>query len=333
MIRKVVISLFVLAMLIHAVMGIWWLAAAWGVFLLLYLFFTASGKILQWLWSKYLLIIPVLSVIIISFPILFRLFFFEFIGIPSTSMERTILPGDFIYVSKLPYGPRMPVNPYEIIWFNVILLSIEGERADFEREVWQRRRLRGYGSPEINDVVVFAHPYSGDFFIKRCAATPGDTLQLRYGVLYVNGIEIPRPPTINNNPGPATGWDIYRPAAARGWTIDNWGPYVLPSRGMEIELDSVNMVTYGSLVSRLEGVPAGELASMARRGEAYIFKEDYYFFLGDNRHRSHDSRLFGPVPDIDIIGKATRVIFNRNNRIPLSERFMVSLRKERNFRR
>jgi len=328
-------ALLVLAAVVYLLLGLWWIVVASLVVLGFLWLFSTSWVPVKRIMQKDIIRVPLKIVLIYSAIVLSRLLFFELIGVPMTSMQDTIKPGDMIYVSRLRYGPPLPSNPYEITWFNILLYSIERDKADFKRQVWKRRRLKGYGNPRINDIVVFAQPPTGDYFIKRCLGTPGDTVEILNGTVYVNGSEVREPATIVKGKGPAYGWRIY-PGRHTGWDPDNWGPFVIPSKGMEMTLDSAALAVYGRLLKEHEGYypPRPSLKTTsdeASKAEVYTFKFNYYFYVGDNRPRSNDSRFSGPVPEINIIGKAQRILLNTNSDIPILSRLMVPLNRKKYF--
>lgn len=111
-----------------------------------------------------------------------RTFFFEAYRIPTPSMERTLLTGDFLIVSKLNYGLRTPMA------LGVPFTEINWNGFEFP---WTR--LPGWQDVERNDIVVFNYPIDDAIisnktnYIKRAVGAPGDTLEIRDKVLYVNG--------------------------------------------------------------------------------------------------------------------------------------------------
>ncbi|MEQ9229811.1 MAG: signal peptidase I [Cyclobacteriaceae bacterium] len=94
------------------------------------------------------------------------------------------------------------------------------------------------------------------------------------------------------------------------WNRDFFGPLEIPYRGMEITVDSVNLAKYGYAIEYYEGldnveVKADELVINGESVDTYVMTRDYYFMMGDNRHRSDDSRYWGFVPEDNIVGEAS----------------------------
>src|SRR5580698_9182184 len=95
---------------------------------------------------------------------LIRLFFFEAYTIPTGSMEGTMLVNDFLFVSKLAYGPRIPMTPLAVPLVHNTL-PIVGGNSYTEAVQWKYHRIPGFGHVERNDVVVFNGP-DGDTAIE-----------------------------------------------------------------------------------------------------------------------------------------------------------------------
>ncbi|MDQ3048427.1 MAG: signal peptidase I [Bacteroidota bacterium] len=127
--------------------------------------------------------------------ILFRIFFFEAFTIPSASMEQSLLTGDYILVSKLSYGPRVPSTPLAIPFVHQRMPFSETGNSYLD---WIKiPYLRLFGPPDIDhgDVVVFHFPIEDEhpvdqrtFYIKRCVGLAGDTIEIRQGQVYINGV-------------------------------------------------------------------------------------------------------------------------------------------------
>jgi signal peptidase I len=130
--------------------------------------------------------------------VLIKVLILEICVVPSKSMENTLLPGDWVIVNKLAYGPRLPRSLAETPWMNGIYFMLSGgeayQRAIDEGQKKNYQRWKGFGSAKRGDVVVFNSPIrKGRLMIKRLVALPGDTIQMLHGQWYVNGVLQPIP--------------------------------------------------------------------------------------------------------------------------------------------
>ena len=123
--------------------------------------------------------------------LLLRFFFIESYTIPTTSMEKTLIEGDYIIVSKISYGARIPITLLSLPFFSKVY-SV----------AWQLPYLRvpGFSDIKTNDVIVFNYPIEDEKpvdkrtpFVKRCIAAAGDTLKIVDGKVYVNSKLIEEP--------------------------------------------------------------------------------------------------------------------------------------------
>jgi signal peptidase I len=204
----------------------------------------ASGARLVWDWIKSIAVALLLFLVI-------RTFLVEAFRIPTGSMERTLLVGDFLLVNKAVYGAQLPGT---------------------------NSRLPSFAEPGRGDVVVFIPPHDpGKNYVKRLVGVPGDTLEMRDRVLYINGEPQDEPYVQHTD---ANGMDMVLPdmiwqrnylaaetrSDAYHPTRDNWGPIIVPA--------------------------------------------ERYFMLGDNRDDSEDSRYWGFVDRSAIKGRPLFIYYS-----------------------
>ncbi len=98
------------------------------------------------------------------------------------------------------------------------------------------------------------------------------------------------------------------------WNEDNFGPILIPKVGMTVDLNEQNLPIYKKIIREYEGnILTKEGSSIFINNEevkSYTFKKDYYWMMGDNRHRSEDSRYWGYVPEDHVVGKPVLVWFS-----------------------
>ena len=126
---------------------------------------------------------------------------FSAYAIPTGSMEGTQLVGDYLFVSKLAYGPRMPITPVSVPFMESTVTSNK-IKTYWDGIQLPYFRLPGLGDVERGDVVVFNYPPEADrrpvdmrtHYIKRCQAVPGDVLSIINSTVFVNGQAMGTPP-------------------------------------------------------------------------------------------------------------------------------------------
>jgi signal peptidase I len=231
----------------------------------------------------------------------FRTLFFQPFWIPSGSMKDTLLIGDFLFVNKMAYGYSQHSCPFSM--------------CPFSGRIWAEE-------PERGDVVVFRHPSNGSDFIKRLIGMPGDKVQMIDSVLYING-EAAR----------------QTPAGTFEETFERQGPVGnLPAcKNRAVGLGGV--CEKDRLTETIPGAGSHDILDVRKTqlDETPVFTvpEGHYFFMGDNRDNSTDSRVpmslggVGFVPFENLIGRADRVMFSSAGR---SLFFFWTWRQDRFFK-
>jgi signal peptidase I len=92
------------------------------------------------------------------------------------------------------------------------------------------------------------------------------------------------------------------------WNVDNYGPILMPSKGLTVPINSSNIALYRRIIKNYEGhdlkEQSGQIFIDGKLATQYTFGQGYYWLMGDNRHNSADSRFWGFVPEDHIVGKA-----------------------------
>ncbi len=213
---------------------------------------------------------------------LIRTLLFQPFWIPSGSMKSTLLIGDFLFVNKFAYGYSRYSCPFSLCPISGRILGKE---------------------PERGDVIVFRHPVNGEDYIKRLIGLPGDRVQMKGGKLFINDVQAPQVDVgtfteIKESQGPLGGIPrcYNEPVGMGGECLSEQARETLPGGVTHAVL---NIEEGSADNTKVFEVPAGE-----------------YFFMGDNRDNSQDSRFVqaaggvGMVPFENLIGRADRIMFS-----------------------
>ena len=361
---------------------------------------------------------------------LVHIFIFQMYVIPTSSMEGSLLVGDYLYVSKVTYGPQMPNTPLSFPFVHHTMPFSQTRKSFSEAVKWPYHRLKGLRKIRRNDVVVFNFP-AGDTvllenqavtyydvlrgyqqaygdaegrrklfeeytviarpvdkrenYIKRCVALPGDTLAIVDRRVMVNGepqepipgiqhryiVQTSSPLSqyaidklgISEYGGNGAAYEMFiteqtaeklealdnvisvRPYTHIAstdvfpqpdypqWSPDDFGPILIPAKGMTVELTRENLALYRRIIEVYEGhdlkTDGGTVLIDGVPTDTYTFAMDYYWMMGDNRHNSAYSRFWGFVPEYHIVGKASFVWLSLDEKKP----FPANIRWNRIFKK
>ena len=201
---------------------------------------------------------------------IFRTLLFQPFWIPSGSMKSTLLIGDFLFVSKYSYGYSQHSLPWSFLPFEGRIMASE---------------------PKRGDVIVFKHPRSGVDYVKRLVGLPGDRIQVKQGVLFINGEEAKQRPD--------------------GEFLET-APYGVRLQCTEWRtVDGTRMCVKDRIVETLPGgvehvvLNADQNNGFMDNTREFAVPEGHFFFMGDNRDNSTDSRAdVGMVPFENLVGRA-----------------------------
>ena len=191
--------------------------------------------------------------------------------VPSGSMEPTIMVGDLVLVNKLSYDLKVPFTTFHV---------------------------SAWSDPSRGDVVVFFSPLDGTRLVKRVVGLPGETVELRDDILFING-------------------------RRQGYAVQDPGPFA-----RELPEDPHALVIREDLDGRDHLIAVLPSRPARRSFGPTLVPEGHFFMMGDSRDNSFDSRFFGAVPRDKILGRATAVIASFDPSrllLPRLSRFFTSL--------
>jgi signal peptidase I len=196
-----------------------------------------------------------------------RVLFFQPFTIPSASMEPNLYEGDYIIVSKYSYGYSRHSIPFS--------------PPIFDGRLFERPAQRG-------DIVVFKLPRDGHTdYVKRVIGLPGDRIQMKAGLLYINGQPVRDEKVAQLRE--ESGYGFVRDVTRYRETLPGGKSFLIDDFGPDNDLDNT---------------------------EVFVVPERHYFMMGDNRDNSSDSRVLpeaggvGYVPAENLVGKAQIILLS-----------------------
>jgi len=255
--------------------------------------------------------------------IIFRSFLLEPFNIPSASMLPNLHVGDHLFVTKWSYGYSRNSFPFGS-W-----------------NLWNGR-FAAFNEPSAGDVIVFRKPGGRIDYVKRLIGTPGDTVQMRAGRLYINDARV-----VRENPRPYIIANLPRSLRTAGWQRVNNDGTITVIRGNNIFIDNERVdfnYTVQWVSDRLcvrnpwmcgvidatewtEVLPSGRQHQIIEISDNEFFDntqrftvpENHFFMIGDNRDMSGDSRKesVGFVPRDNVVGPVWVIWYSHNYFAPL----------------
>jgi len=169
-----------------------WVKSWLGLLIVPFIFDAYITRIIKWDWWKNLkdgflkTIMSWIDAIVFALVAVYfvNLYLFQNYTIPSSSLEKSLLTGDYLYVSKVAYGPRKPITPLTMP-LTQNKMPLTGGKSYINKPHWPYERIKGFGSIQQNDIVVFNYP-SGDTIVSKY---PYQSMDF-YGLVYAIGANI-----------------------------------------------------------------------------------------------------------------------------------------------
>lgn len=242
-------------------------------------------------------------IVVIILAIAIRIFVIELFFVPTGSMKANILENDYVFSTKYSYG------------YSRYSMSIP-----FLPDVFPRLfdgRIMG-SSPERGDIIIFkpTDMIRESRYIKRLIGMPGDKVQIIEDVVYLNDVAVTRAEKAGYTDEQGIKYKVYEETLPNGKKYNTY-------YSQNSSLDSKAFLISDYKLDK--NTDLGYIED-ARSTEAFYVPEDNYFFLGDNRYNSADSRFaLGYVPFENLIARARFILFSTSQRLFLEHLNIVSV--------
>ncbi|MBQ2402980.1 MAG: signal peptidase I [Prevotella sp.] len=164
---------------------LYWVESWWGLIVIPFIYDAYISKKIPWQWWKDAegptrFIMSWVDALVFALVAVYfiNLFFFQNYVIPSSSLEKSLLTGDYLCVSKVSYGPRVPQTPLTMP-LTQHTMPLLGCKSYIEWPQWDYKRVKGLGNIELNDIVVFNYP-AGDTLVSEPQWQSADFYQMAY---------------------------------------------------------------------------------------------------------------------------------------------------------
>ena len=179
---------FIIVLVLY-LLFLYWVKSWWGLLVVPFIFDVYITKKIKWQWWKEAekpvkFVMSWVDALVFALVAVYFInqFFFQNYVIPSSSLEKSLLTGDYLFVSKVSYGPRIPQTPLTMPLTQHTLPVVEC-KSYIEWPHWDYRRVKGLGDIQLNDIVVFNFP-AGDTLCSAPQYQAFDYYQMCYGIGY-----------------------------------------------------------------------------------------------------------------------------------------------------
>ncbi|MCR5711686.1 MAG: signal peptidase I [Prevotella sp.] len=226
---KVQWAKFIVVLVLY-LLFLYWVKSWWGLLVVPFIYDVYISKKIRWQWWKdaegpIKFVMSWVDALVFALVAVYfiNLFFFQNYVIPSSSLEKSLLTGDYLFVSKVSYGPRIPETPLTMPLTQHTLPLFQC-KSYIEWPHWDYRRVKGLGKVQLNDIVVFNYP-AGDTICSAPQYQPYDFYQMCYSLGYQMYPQRPNPDSLSQEDLPRYFNAIYQ--AGRSEIVRNQAEYGL----------------------------------------------------------------------------------------------------------